>query len=715
MQKVRRLFKAYIEEVNKVTVLLPKAYFNGRSTEFSLIGNNEEVQMFIEKTIDIGEEIKYICRIQDFIQLGQDYFIKDEYGNVTDLQIGYIVRTKLFEDHYFYDAHDLGATYQKDKTTFKVWTPTATDVRLNYMSSDGELHNIQMKRGACGVWEITALGDFDGVRYLYQVKNNGLYQSVTDPYAIASTKNATHSIVIDPNKIIATNYYVDDKKAEPTDAIIYEVCVRDFSHASSSGIKNKGKFLGLVESGTKTADGKVTGLDYLKDIGVTHIQLLPIFDFGGVDENDITKDYNWGYNPEQFNTTEGSYVVNMNDPYARINELKHTINTLHQEGFKVVMDVVYNHVYSMVDFPFQKLVPGYFFRYDAQGIRTNGSGCGNDVASDRKMARKFIIESITYWAKQFGIDGFRFDLMGLLDVETMNTIKRELDKINPNIMIYGEGWNMMTALPDNMKATQYNAHQMEQIGHFNDTYRDEIKGNTFDAYHRGYALGGTVNMENLKQLIGGSVGYNERMEYKFYQPYQSINYIECHDNYTFWDKMKIANSEELDETLKARQKLANAMVLLSQGVPFIHAGQEFFRTKYGVENSYNSPDRINKMDWDLMAQNIDSVSYFKEVVKLRKFHKAFRFNKASEIRKKFDYINTPYPTLAYHIKDVKDYGEYSEIITLFNPSEEKHTINLPDGTWNVVFNDSGFYPNGAIELRDELIIDSISTIVIMKK
>ena len=368
-------------------------------------------------------------------------------------------------------------------TCFKIWAPTATQVQL-ILYEDDVTHFRRMERQSKGIWELTIHQDLEGCRYRYEIVNNLVRQETIDPYAIASTVNAEYSVVVDPLKCVQIKQDLRPQLAQSTDAIIYELSIRDFTMDSSSKVEHRGKFLGLTERVKDESTGNAYGLAYLKELGVTHIQMLPIFDFSGIDENIPEASYNWGYNPVQYNVPEGSYALNPQDPYSRINELRMMINALHEEGLGVIMDVVYNHVYERRTFPFDAMVPTYFYRYDYQGMPSDGTGCGNDLATERSMVRKYILDSVKFWIQEYGIDGFRFDLMGIIDVDTMNEIRQLCDELHPNIILYGEGWDMNTPLPQAQKAAQFNAFKLPKIGHFNDKFRDTIKGHTFNALRR---------------------------------------------------------------------------------------------------------------------------------------------------------------------------------------------------------------------------------------
>ncbi|GFR35706.1 type I pullulanase [Thermobrachium celere] len=605
---------------------------------------------------------------------------------------GQIFSSKEFDELYFYSGDDLGANYTSSKTTFKVWAPTASEAKLVIYSkwNDTQGKEYSMKKEDKGVWSYTLDGDQHGTIYTYKVKIGETWNEAVDPYARSVTVNGDKGVVIDLSKTNPEKWnpkYKPEFK-NPVDAIIYELHIRDLSVHPNSGIKNKGKFLGLTETGTKTQNGTITGLDYIKSLGVTHIQLLPIFDFASIDEASTKPQFNWGYDPKNYNAPEGSYSTNPFDPLSRVIELKTLIQTLHDNGLRVIMDVVYNHMYSADASNFNKLVPGYFFRTDSTGKLTNGSGCGNDVASERSMARKFIIDSVTYWAKEYNIDGFRFDLMGLLDIETMNSIRAELDKIDPSIIIIGEGWNLSTALDDNLKANQKNASKMPRIAHFNDTIRDGIKGSVFNHTEPGFVNGSTSSQFKVMSGIVGGIDYSTVITtWGGIEPNQSVVYCEAHDNNTLYDKLKFTNPDASEEEIKAMHKLAGAIVLTSQGIPFLHAGQEFMRTKQGNDNSYNASDEINRLDWDRKDKNIDVVEYYKGLIELRKNHPAFRMPTAEMIKKHLEFLDTPTNVIAYVLKDNANGDKWKNIVVAFNGTNKEQRIKLPSrGRYSVVVN-----------------------------
>ena len=708
-------YSSYLDEYNKITILVPKSYYGGEIAPFKLMNTNtlEVFELKVEEKLDFGNELKYILSIQGFVNVGTEYQVIDCYQNISYLFLGYIARTEEFDKRFYYNGDDLGPSYSKNMTRFKVWAPTATQVQLILYENE-VTHFRRMKRQPKGVWELSINQDLEGCRYRYEIVNNLVRQETIDPYAMASSINAEYSIVVDPLKCVQIKHELSPKLKQPTDAIIYELSIRDFTIDETSRVKYRGKFLGLTEESKDEKTGNVYGLSYLKDLGVTHIQLLPIFDFAGVDEYQPNQSYNWGYNPVQYNVPEGSFSLDPCDPYSRINELRTMINCLHENGLGVIMDVVYNHVYERRTFPFDAMVPTYFYRYDYQGMPSDGSGCGNDLATERLMVRKYLLDSIKFWIEEYGIDGFRFDLMGIIDVDTMNEIRQLCEELDPNIILYGEGWDMNTPLPQHQKAAKFNAYKLPRIGHFNDAFRDNIKGHTFNHRERGLALGNFTYATVGKQLFAGSSGLTEGETDMFYHPSQSVNYIECHDNHTLWDRMLLSNGDEDEFTRQKRQMLATAMVIFSQGIPFLHCGQEFFRSKKGIENSYNSLDDINAIHWDEVYQHKDSINLIKGYIKIRKSHEAFRFSNAILVKKHLRIFQHHHSVIEYTLKNVKEYGCWDEIHIFFNTQNREVNIPIMANGFVLIADEyrSGIEPIRVIE--GELIIPPLCTMILVR-
>jgi pullulanase len=615
-----------------IEVTIQNSYYNGETTTLTLKKGRDLIALSIQRMERLESETRYQASLQENFEFGLEYEVLDDHGLRTPLVIDSVVRTKEFDDLFFYEG-DLGNNYTKDRTCFSIWTPIATQVKLE-IQKDASMTTTEMKRNKKGVWELTVVGDCEGATYVYLLKINGAWQEAIDPYAYSSTLNHRRSVVIDLEK---TKLPLNRECLPPfesfTDAVIYEMHVRDFSVNLNSQIKNKGKFLGVVEGGTKTKLGNPTGFDYVKTLGVTHLQLLPVYDFGSVDEDNQMKYYNWGYDPVQYNVPEGSYAVDLNNPYSRVIELKQMIASLHEVGLRVNMDVVYNHMFDQFSSSFHHIIPGYYFRYGRNNEVSNGSFCGNDIASDRLMVRRFIIESCLRWIEFYGFDGFRFDLMGIIDQETMNQLRNELNKIDPSIMLYGEGWNMPTLLPDELKSSMQNYQALQNIGHFNDYYRNLFKGPHHDLSEVGFALGNLDKTEEgMFSLLGTAVPLGSIEKPYLGSPEISINYSECHDNYTLFDQLTLVMKDKSEAEIKEKHRFITSLMFIAQGIPFIHGGQEFLRSKQGVENSYLSPDHINWFDWDRKDEHFDQVEYIKGLIEIRKSFKGFRLNTPEAIK-----------------------------------------------------------------------------------
>jgi pullulanase len=538
-----------------------------------------------------------------------------------------------------------------------------------------------------GTWVATLKGDQNGTVFNYRVSVNNTVNEAVDPYVRATTVNGTRGVIVNLDATDPKGWSTSKPKfsGKPTDAVIYELHVRDLSMDASSGIpaKNKGKFLALTDLSTSNNSQK-TGVSAIKDLGVTHVELLPIFDFATVNENIPT--FNWGYDPQNYNVPEGSYSSDPTKPTARITELKSAIMALHKAGLRVNMDVVYNHVSNANTFSQNLIVPGYFFRRDDNGNLTSGSGCGNDVASERPMVRKFIVDSVKYWTTEYNLDGYRFDLMGLMDIQTINEITTALKKIDPTILVIGEGWNMGT-LPADKRANQLNISKLPGVAHFNDQIRDGIKGSVFDAADNGFATGKFTAKMNVMAGIVGNTDYSTEIMTKWTTnaPGQSVNYVESHDNMTLVDKITASVKDVKPAEIAQLSQLAGSIALLSQGMPFIQAGQEFLRSKGGDTNSYKSSDLVNSLKWGTQSANSATVKYYKGIIALRKAHPAFRMATTELVRKNLTFLTSPEGTIAYSINgsDVKDSA--STIVVVHNANTTSQTITLPkSGSWSVL-------------------------------
>ncbi len=550
--------------------------------------------------------------------------------------------SEAFENNYTYHGDDLGAAWTKAHTTFRVWAPTAETVYVNLYQSgtegaDDRTNRISMRPDVNGTWLAEVSGDCNGIYYTYTAVIDGEERTAVDPYARTTGVNGRRAMVLD---LDSTNPEGWDEDCNPhageaiTDAVIYELHVRDFSADAQSGIKNVGKYLAFTEEGTSIPQKFVpTGVDYLADLGITHLHLLPVYDFGSVDE---TKDggYNWGYDPVNYNVPEGSYSTNPYRGEVRVREFKQMVKSLHDHGISVVLDVVYNHVYSAEDFCVNVLVPGYFSRTDADGNYSNGSDCGNDTASERSMVRKYIVDSVAYWADEYHIDGFRFDLVGLLDTDTINAIVEKVHETHPDVIFYGEGWSLDTHVTkENVAlATQKNAALTPEFAYFNDTIRDALKGSVFLKDDFGYVTGAAGMTDTVKDCV---MAVNPWCS----NPSQIINYSSCHDNMTLFAKIRnaVGDKASLEDQVKMNH-LAAAIGILSEGVPFLMSGEEMLRTKEMADgsfdsNSYNSGDCVNALKWgDLMNPVCRQVhSYYKGLIAFRKAHPVLRLATAQEV------------------------------------------------------------------------------------
>lgn len=632
---------------------------------------------------DITNKVKIIT--EQKIDLKQTYKVKIENLADTNTEIGKVIRSEEFDNLFYYGGNDLGNTYTPQHTKFRLWAPTASEAKLvTYKKwSDKIGAEINMQQGEKGTWTSELKGNQKGLFYTYKVKIGDKWTEAVDPYVRAASVNGDKGAVVNLEETNPKKWKANKKPKfkNPEDAIIYELHVRDLSIQPESGIKQKGKYLGVTEKGTKGPEGVKTGLDHIKDLGVTHVQFLPIFDYASVNEETLNEpQYNWGYDPKNFNVPEGSYSTNPYEPTVRITELKQMVQTLHDNNLRVVMDLVYNHMYNAAESNFHKLVPGYYYRYNEDGTFANGTGVGNDTASERKMMRKFMIDSVTYWAKEYNLDGFRFDLMGIHDYETMNEIRKAINQIDSSIILHGEGWDLNTPLAAELKANQKNAEKMKGIAHFNDNIRDGLKGSVFEEKENGF-INGKENMEDrIKKGITAGIDYDTNSS-TYQDPEQVLTYVEAHDNHTLWDKLELTNPGDSEEVRKQMHKLSSSILLTSQGIPFLHAGQEFMRTKYGDHNSYKSPDSINQMDWLRRATFNNEVDYMKGLIELRKKYSAFRMTSAEQIKTHVSFIDAPKNTVTYTIEGNKH--EYFTVV--HNANREAVEITLPSkGPWKVL-------------------------------
>ncbi len=612
----------------------------------------------------------------------------------------------VYDSYPVYKGSDLGLTYSSKSSLFRIWAPTAEKSQIIfYNTGDGResTGSLDMKKDLNGTWAAKVAGDIKGKFYVFKVQINGKWMNeVPDPYAKVVGVNGKRAMVVDLKTTDPANWEKDKSPVfkNKTDAILYELQIRDASIASNSGIKNKGKYLGLTEIGTKNSEGLSTGLDHIKELGVTHVHLLPCFDFYSIDESKPDKSqYNWGYDPLNYNVPEGSFSTNPYDGITRIKEFKQMVQSFHQNGLRVIMDVVYNHTRLTEDSYFNQLVPGYYYRQTKDGKFSNATACGNETASERYMMRKFMLESVLYWVKEYHIDGFRFDLMGVHDIETMNLLSKELHKIKPDILLYGEGWTAGSSpVPDSLRAIKKYAYKLDRIAVFSDDIRDGIKGSVFEHGDKGFASGKPGMEESIKFGITASCKHPQvdyaKVNYSkdpySAQPWNTITYCDCHDNHVLWDKLAISAKNTTVAERKEMDKLAMSIVLTSQGISFLHAGTEFLRTKKGVENSFESSDSINAIDWDLKTNNKEIVEYVKGLIKMRKEHPAFRMKRANEIAANIQFTDAGQKGLiTYIINGQKVNDIWKKIFVVLN-SDSKKNVSLPNGIWKTAILNNHF-------------------------
>lgn len=605
-----------------------------------------------------------------------------------------------FSNYPVYEGTDLGLTYNSRQSVFRIWSPVAEAAELLLYKHDSEglpFRTVPMIRDEQGTWVANMPGNWAGTYYCFRVRIGQQWrQPVPDPYAKAVGTNGRRAQVVDLRRTDPEGWAQDASPAfgqnKATDAILYELHIRDASIDAASGIKHKGKYLGLAEWGTRSPEGLSTGLQHIAELGVTHVHLLPFFDYNSVDEAVPAKaQYNWGYDPLNYNVPEGSYSSNPADGAVRIKELKQMVQAFHQHGLRVVMDVVYNHVADAGSSNFEQLVPGYYFRQRADGSLSDATACGNETASERPMFRKFMIESLLHWVQEYHIDGFRFDLMGVHDIETMRQIAQRLRQVKPDIVLYGEGWTAgASPLPDSLRALKKNAHLLDGIAVFSDDLRDGLKGSVFEEKDRGF-VSGKAGMEPSIQFGIVAGGQHPQLAYDKVNyskapytsaPGQAVAYAECHDNHTLADKLKLSVPGATPEQLMRMQQLAQGLVLTSQGIPFLHAGTELLRSKKGVENSYKSPDSINRIHWSSKAASMGTVQWVQQLIALRKAHPAFRIADAGVLAKALQFdVMAPPGTVAYIVNGAMVGDSWRLLMVIANSGSQEIKYNLPPGDW----------------------------------
>ena len=683
---------------------------DGELTITSVTGEGKIYTIVTEQTIDLREHYTIVFNSEEYKVNLPSYYSTEE-----------------FEELYTYTGSDLGYTWTEDHTTFRVWAPTATAVKVNlYETGDPTapdlMDQLEMTQDVNGTWVLEKAGDLNGVYYTYQVDVDGKTVEACDPYARTTGVNGQRAMVLDLDSTDPEGWAEDKDPHEGnsiTDAVIYELHIRDLSVDANSGIQNKGKFLGLIETGTTNSQGLPTGLDHIKNLGVTHIHLLPSYDYGSIDESRLEQNnFNWGYDPQNYNVPEGSYST---DPYkgeVRVTEFKQMVKGLHDNGISVIMDVVYNHVYNAEGFCFNQIVPGFFSRITPSGQYSAGSGCGNDTASERAMVQKYIVDSVTYWADEYHIDGFRFDLVGLIDTETVNAVVKAVHETHPNVIFYGEGWKMDTEMTKEgyTMATQGNSNQTPDFAYFSDTIRDALRGSMNNSTKPGYCAGGAGFSGTIATCFKGAPSWCK-------SPTQTINYASCHDNLSLFDRITMSTP---DSTLEERVKMNNlaaAIVMTSQGVPLFQAGEEMLRSKPLGDgtfdhNSYKSSDSVNNLKWEDLNDPLylDTYNYYKGLIAFRNAHPALRMTNAEDVKSNIKNLtDTSSNTLAFHINGGVN-GEKSDgMVVIFNAKSNAADIELPEGEWTIYINgeDAGTTPLGTA--TGSVSVEPVSAMVLVRE
>lgn len=656
--------QAYLDDYKIINVYIANYFYYGQSKWFKLkTSDNRFINLNIIEQSHQDQFVKYKLNIDEELNIGDNYTIIEEHGNHCLLEYRLIVKQKRFDQEFYCDRDDFGSHVIDNKTKFVLWAPTANKIVLGIVNHDNSTEYFPLIKGDKGCWEITVNKNCHGFNYYYLVSINGAVHRVLDPYSYGLSVNSEQSVVIDFEQLKTGIKVFDSLNTHFKSAVICEVNVRDFSSSNTSNSKFNGKFLGLIDS---------LGRFYLNKMPITHVQLMPVNDFWTVDDTNAKLLYNWGYDPYHYFGLEGSYCSNPLDPLSRVNEFISIVNSFHEDNILVNLDVVFNHVYDSKFSYLDKIVPFYYFRMNFDGVPSNGSFCGNDIESRHLMVRKLIVDSLIHFINHYDIDGFRFDLMGILDIDTMNEIYNKCSAIKPYIMIYGEGWNMPTMIDDYQKAMIDNNKLLPNIGFFNDYYRDNVKGPSSNEQRwvAGYCLGDVNYFDNFASSLLANC--SDKFIPKIYQDSkQTINYIECHDNMTLWDKINDACRYEDINKQKNRQKLCLAALAFSQGNIFFQFGQEHCRSKNGYDNTYNLPDSINNIDYQYFY-NFEDVANF--------------FNDCLNIRKKYDYLfsltqqqiqeSVSIDGVNGALKLSINYNNESLII-VFNPTNQDVSIKIP--------------------------------------
>ncbi len=714
----------YISNDGGITLIMAKKFTLAEIKDFREIKYNITPKKSISKeqvkVYDGDRELAIkkiasggIIELEEDLDLTKSYRVEIKgFGSKNAIPIG-IFDSKTFIEKYTYDGDDLGATINGDTTTFKLWAPTASMVNLNLFASGHEgdaYEKIEMTKGDRGVWYHTAKCGH-GTYYTYTVTTSAGTQEAVDPYAKSAGLNGNRGMVVDLSRTNPEGWGAEFSTGinSYSDAIIWEVHVRDFSNKIASS-NYKGKYLAFTERGLVNEHGQAVGVDYLVNLGVTHVHLLPVYDYATVDEASPHDEFNWGYDPKNYNVPEGSYST---DPYngeVRIREYKEMVKALHEAGIGVVMDMVYNHTHD-ANSSFNKIVPYYYYRYTSTGVNTSASGCGNDTASERYMYGKFMVDSVKYWASEYDLDGFRFDLMGLHDLATMQKVEAAVHTVNPEAIIYGEGWTMGATIDGSKMANQSNIQDITitnnavgAIAVFNDVIRDGLKGSVFEKKSQGYING--KGAANLAKVMFGIKGGNAMSQGWSVKDARVVNYMSAHDNNTLWDKLELSNGATPIETRLAMNRLGATILMASKGMAFFQAGEEMLRTKGGDENSYRSSDEINNIDWSVLdgeSIQYEMMLYYKHLIDVRKTYDIFTNNSA-----KITETKTTNGRVAVLFEDEID----GKALLISNPTSADMTYEL-DGEWFMVVNGKDAFTEPT-SCKGKLTVPPYSAIILIK-
>lgn len=635
-----------------------------------------------------------------------------------------------FDQYPATSTNDLWLNYTKQGSKFSIWSPIAQEVKLKlYEKGEGgepqQEHNLKL--GDYGVWSIALQGDLHGTYYTYQIKRDDTWLEETPGiYAKAVGVNGKRAMVLDFETTNPSGWELDErpKLTVMNEAVIYELHVRDMTIHPQSGSSYPGKYLGLVEEGTKGPNGVATAIDHLKELGITHVHLLPSYDHYSIDETRLDEpQFNWGYDPQNYNVPEGSYSTNPYEAEIRIKEFKQMVQAFHKNGIGVILDVVYNHTGITEGSNFNLENPGYYYRFNEDGSYSDAAACGNETSSDREMTRQFIIESVRYWAEEYHLDGFRFDLMGIHDITTMNEIAKALKAVDPQIIIYGEGWTAGDSpLPEEKRALKKHMQQMPQIAAFSDDLRDGLKGSVFDDASTGFVSGAANMAESIKFGVVGSIQHPqinyEAVNYSnapwTNDPWQAMSYVSCHDNHTVFDKLIVSRRDLQDSDRIAMSKLANAIVMTSQGTAFMHAGAELLRTKQEEHNSYKSPDSINQIDWARKVTYPELFKYYQGLIQLRKEHPGLRMPSGEMVRENLKFISETNGVVSFQISDHANQDSWKNIHVIYNANSNSVNYQI-DGNWQLAVMGDRFDLQGRTTVVNSVEVPRLSMAVLFQQ